>query len=147
MNELDLLSQADERGRAYTTTLRTRRVFPDAEALAALSAFDEPLPQEGLSDVSTLQLLDETGSPATVVSNGPHYFGFVIGASLPAAAAAERMMLAWDQCASTFDTSPIAATLERVAARWLLEILDLPRESAVGFGTSATACTLGAIAA
>jgi glutamate/tyrosine decarboxylase-like PLP-dependent enzyme len=71
----------------------------------------------------------------------------VIGASLPAAAAAERLMLAWDQCASAFDNSPVAATVERVAAQWVLEALDLPRESAVGFGTSATACTLSAIAA
>ena len=29
----------------------------------------------------------------------------------------------------------------------MLEALDLPRESAVGFGTSATACTLAALAA
>ena len=27
-----------------------------------------------------------------------------------------------------------------LAARWILEILDLPRESAVTFGTSASAC-------
>jgi glutamate/tyrosine decarboxylase-like PLP-dependent enzyme len=56
-------------------------------------------------------------------------------------------MLAWDQCASSFDNSPVAATLERVAAGWVLEALDLPRESAVGFGTSATACTLSCLAA
>ena len=92
-------------------------------------------------------MLDDIGSPGTVVSNGPNYFGFVIGAALPAAAAAERLMLAWDQCASSFDNSPVAATLERVAAGWVLEALDLPRESAVGFGTSATACTLSCLAA
>jgi glutamate/tyrosine decarboxylase-like PLP-dependent enzyme len=92
-------------------------------------------------------MLDDIGSPGTVASNGPRYFGFVIGASLPAAAAAERLMLAWDQCASSFDNSPVAATLERVAAGWVLDVLDLPRESAVGFGTSATACTLSCLAA
>jgi aromatic-L-amino-acid decarboxylase len=56
-------------------------------------------------------------------------------------------MLAWDQCASSFDNSPVAATVEKIAAGWLLDILDLPRESAVGFGTSATACTLSALSA
>lgn len=147
MNELDLLADADARGLNYTASLATRRVFPDAEALAGLAAFDEPLPAEGLSPAQTLQLLDERGSAATVVSNGPRYFGFVIGASLPAAAAAERLMLSWDQCASSFDNSPVAATVERTAARWVLEALDLPRESAVGFGTSATACTLSCLAA
>ncbi len=147
MDELDLLRAADARGLNYTASLATRRVFPDAEALAGLAAFDEPLPVEGLCAAQTLQLLDERGSAATVVSNGPHYFGFVIGASLPAAAAAERLLLAWDQCASSFDNSPVAATLERTAARWVLEALDLPRDSAVGFGTSATACTLSCLAA
>ncbi|WP_256625446.1 pyridoxal-dependent decarboxylase [Pseudomonas sp. LPB0260] len=94
-----------------------------------------------------LRRLDEIGSPATVASNGPRYFGFVIGATLPAAAAAERMVLAWDQCASSFDNSPAADTLERIAGRWVCELLGLPRESAVGFGTSATACTLACLSA
>jgi len=66
---------------------------------------------------------------------------------MPAAAAAERMVLAWDQCASSFTNSPAAATIEQVAARWVLDILRLPQQSAIGFGTSATACTLSCIAA
>lgn len=147
MDELSLLADADARGRRYTEGNATRRVFPSPEAIAALAAFDEPLPSQGRAAEDTLALLDRAGSPATTASNGPHYFGFVIGATLPAAAAAERMVLAWDQCASTFDNSPVAATLERLAGRWVLEALDLPRESAVGFGTSATACTLAALAA
>src|SRR5207237_2942829 len=96
-----------------------RRVFPDATAIEGLRAFDEPLPQRGRPQ-DVLALLDDAGSPATAVSNGPRYFGFVIGAALPAAAAAERLMLAWDQCASSFVNSPAAATIERVAARWVL---------------------------
>ncbi|KUZ97800.1 pyridoxal-dependent decarboxylase [Burkholderia ubonensis] len=147
MDELALLADADRRAHAYLTSVDTRRVFPDAAALANLAAFDEPLPAHGKPADDVLRLLDGAGSPATVASNGPNYFGFVIGAALPAAAAAERLMLAWDQCASSFDNSPVAATIERQAARWVVDALDLPRGSAVGFGTSATACTLVAIAA
>ncbi|AYZ63476.1 aspartate aminotransferase family protein [Burkholderia multivorans] len=147
MDELALLADADRRAHAYLTSVDTRRVFPDAAALANLAAFDEPLPAHGKPADDVLRLLDGAGSPATVASNGPNYFGFVIGAALPAAAAAERLMLAWDQCASSFDNSPVAATIERQAARWVVDALDLPRDSAVGFGTSATACTLVAIAA
>jgi glutamate/tyrosine decarboxylase-like PLP-dependent enzyme len=147
MNEITLLTEADDRARRYTESIPGRRVFPDAAALQALAVFNEPLPTRGYAAEEVLRLLDDTGSPATVVSNGPRYFGFVVGAALPAAAAAERLMLAWDQCASSFDNSPVAATLERVAAGWVLEALDLPRESAVGFGTSATACTLSCLAA
>jgi len=147
MDELPLLADADARARAYVASVRDRRVYPGADALDALSAFVEPFPAHGHGDASTLALLDELGSPATVTSNGPHYFGFVIGASLPSAAAAERMVVAWDQCASSFDNSPVAATLEKVAAGWVLDALDLPRESAVGFGTSATACTIACLTA
>ncbi len=147
MTEIDLAADADARGRAYLASVADRRVFPNAAAIAALAGFDTPLSQSGHGDAATLALLDTIGSPATVVSNGPNYFGFVIGASLPAAAAAERLMLAWDQCASSFDNSPVAATLEKIAAGWLLDILDLPRESAVGFGTSATACTIATLSA
>jgi glutamate/tyrosine decarboxylase-like PLP-dependent enzyme len=147
MDELDLLADANERARRYLESVGTRRVFPDAAALTALEAFDEPLPDQGKPPSDGLRLLDERGSPATAASNDPRYFGFVVGATLPAAAAAERLMLAWDQCASSFDNSPVAATIERIAGRWVVEALNLPRESAVGFGTSATACTLVAIAA
>ncbi len=147
MNELSLIADADQRASNYIASVDTRRVFPDQAAISALSAFSEALPQQGRNPSDTLAMLDEIGSSATVVSNGPHYFGFVIGASLPSAAAAERLMLAWDQCASSFDNSPIAATLEKVAAGWVLDALNLPRESAVGFGTSATACTIGCLTA
>jgi len=147
MDELELLEQADRRARDYIAGIGSRRVFPDQQALAGLGRFDEAFPDHGMPAESTLRLLDEAGSPATVASNGPAYFGFVIGALLPAAAAAERVAAAWDQCASSFDNSPAAHRIERIAAGWVLEALDLPRKSAVTFGTSATACGLVCLAA
>ena len=146
-DELELLSDADRRAADYLRQAGEMPVFPGPPELTALEALDEPLPVEPSGAAGTLRLLDEVGSPATSVSNGPRYFGFVIGATLPAAAAAERLAAAWDQCASSHVNSPAAATIEKVAGRWLLEILDLPRESAVGFGTSATACGLSCFAA
>jgi glutamate/tyrosine decarboxylase-like PLP-dependent enzyme len=147
MGETELLEEADRRARAYVAGADTRRVFPSEEALAGLTAFAESLPSEGRPAEETLRLLDEAGSPATVASNGPNYFGFVIGATLPAAAAAERLSLAWDQCASSFINSPAADTIEKAAARMGLEALDLPRESAVLFGTSASAGSLACLTA
>ena len=142
MDELSLLQDTDERARLYVAGTNVRRAFPDDSAIDALDRFSERLPDTGRPDAETLALLDDVGSPATVASNGPNYYGFVVGATLPAAAAADRLVLAWDQAASSFANSPAAATLEKIAAGWVLEALDLPRESAVGFGTSATACTL-----
>lgn len=147
MSERDVIEAADAAARAYLADVETRPAFPGEAMIAALAAFDEPLPNAPGDALDTIALLDRVGSPATTASNGPNYFGFVIGASLPAGAAAERLALAWDQCASSFVNSPVAATIEKVAARWILDILDLPRDSAVGFGTSATACGLACIAA
>ena len=145
-DELKLLAEADRRAADYLRGNRERDVFPGAEAREGLRAFDEALPARASDPAETLGLLDEFGSPATTATNGPRYFGFVIGATLPAAAAAERLTASWDQCASSYVNSPAAATIEAVAGRWLLEILDLPSGSAVGFGTSATACGLACLA-
>lgn len=142
IEEAALVADADRRASAYLRGIETRRVYPDKRALNGLERFEEALSDHGRPGGETLALLDEAGTPATVTSNGPRYFGFVVGAALPAAAAAERLMLAWDQGAALAMTSPAAARIEQVAARWLLDILDLPRDSAVGFGTSATACSL-----
>ena len=106
MNEDQLLQEADRRGRTYVAGAETRRVFPSDQDIAALAGFDESLPDQGRAAAETIALMDDLGSPATVASNGPNYFGFVIGASLPVAAAAERLAIAWDQCASAEDGSP-----------------------------------------
>jgi glutamate/tyrosine decarboxylase-like PLP-dependent enzyme len=143
--ELDLLERADKCARAYVSSTETRRAFPDTDATEALAAFAEPFPECGRSGAETLALLDRIGSPATVASNGPRYFGFVLGATCPEAAAAERLALAWDQCATAPITSPAADAIERAAAGHVLDALDLPRESAVSFGTSASACALVAL--
>jgi glutamate/tyrosine decarboxylase-like PLP-dependent enzyme len=144
--ELELLEDANQRALRYLSSINDRQVFPGPQELAGLQAFDEPLPEAGASAAATLALLDNAGTPATVTSNGPHYYGFVVGASLPVAAAAERLALAWDQCAASFDNSPTVDKLETLASRWVLETLRLPPESAVGFGTSATACGLACLA-
>lgn len=146
MSSQALLQDAERRSLRYLDSVGDRRVFPDPASIAALADFDEPLSEAGMDASNTLALLDELGTPGTVTSNGPNYFGFVIGGSLPVADASERLTLAWDQCASSALNSPTAAKIESVAGRWILEILDLPRQSAVSFGTSASACSLACIA-
>lgn len=145
--EQNLLARADDYAAHYLAQSEDRPVFPDAQALAGLAQFNESLPDQMSDPDQTLDLLNKVGGPATVVSNGPDYYGFVIGANLPVAAAAERLVLAWDQCASSFVNSPAAATIEVQAGAFVLEALDLPRQAVVAFGTSATACGLTCIVA
>ena len=92
-------------------------------------------------------MLDDIGSAATVASTAGRYFGFVIGGALPAAMAANWLASAWGQNAALRVMSPVAAELEDVVLRWIREALDLPRESAGGFVTCATAANFSGLAA
>jgi aromatic-L-amino-acid decarboxylase len=67
-----------------------------------------------------LALLDRLGSPATIATAGPRFFGFVIGGSLPAAVAANWLATAWDQNAFANSSSPTSARVEEVALAWLV---------------------------
>jgi glutamate/tyrosine decarboxylase-like PLP-dependent enzyme len=128
-------------------TIEERDVYPSAEALAAMAAFDEPLPEQPQPAADTLALLDEIGSPATVASAGQRYFGFVIGGSLPATLAANWLAGAWDQNAGPAAASPVAARLETVALGWLLDALGLPPAAGGGFVTGATMANFCGLAA
>jgi glutamate/tyrosine decarboxylase-like PLP-dependent enzyme len=78
---------------------------------------------------------------------GPRFFGWVIGASHPVGVAADMLTSAWGQNAGNHVASPASAAVETVAARWLLDVLDLPRQCSVGFVTGATAANFVGLAA
>jgi glutamate/tyrosine decarboxylase-like PLP-dependent enzyme len=78
---------------------------------------------------------------------GPRFYGFVIGGSLPAALAANWLASAWDQNTGLYNITPATAHLEQVALRWLLEILNLPRNAGGAFVTGATVANFTALAA
>jgi glutamate/tyrosine decarboxylase-like PLP-dependent enzyme len=143
----ELLEDAARRAMAYLEGLGTRRVSPGTDAIERLSELDTPFPETGLDPRDVLKKLDEVGSPAAVASAGGRFFGFVIGGSLPVSVAANWLAAAWDQNAGLRAASPVGAYLEDVARRWLLDALDLPRESAVGFVTGATMANFTALAA
>ncbi len=143
----DLLQEAAERAEAYLAGLTERAVIPTAEAIENLTLLDEPLPPNPSTPAEVLALLDRLGSPATVASAGGRYFGFVTGGSLPAALAANWLAGAWDQNSALTVMSPIAAKLEEVTLRWLLEVLALPPEAGAGFTTGATMANFTALAA
>ena len=117
---LALLDQAHAHARAYLQGLDERPVFPDAEALAGLAAFDEALPEQGADPFETLRRLHEVGGPATVTQVGGRYFGFVNGGVRPTALAARWLADVWDQNAALWATSPVASRLEAVCERWLV---------------------------
>ena len=142
-----LLREACQRALAYLDGLADRPVAPTAEAVAALSRLDFPLPGPGLDARDVLAMLDEVGSPATVAIGGPRYFGFVNGGALPVAQAAAWLGAAWDQNVALTVMSPTAAALNAVALRWVTELLGLPGTAWGGFVTGATMANAACLAA
>ena len=142
-----LLEDAARRARAYLAGLAERPVAPAPPAVEALDGLDFPLPAAGRDAAAVLALLDEVGSPATVASAGPRYFGFVTGGALPVAVAAAWLAAAWDQNTALAVMSPAAARMDAVALRWVTEVLGLPAGTGGGFVTGATMANATCLAA
>jgi glutamate/tyrosine decarboxylase-like PLP-dependent enzyme len=143
----DLLKDTAQRASRFLDTLATRDVFPSPEVLEALSAFDEDLPDNPTDPSAVIQMLDAIGSPAAVASAGGRYFGFVTGGSLPATLAANWLSTTWDQNGGLNVGAPVGGKLEEVALKWLIDVLDFPAETGVGFVTGATMANFSGLAA
>lgn len=131
----------------YARSVDELRVTPDADALAGLALFDEPLPDTGADAVATLRLLNDVGGPATVASTGGHYFGFVTGATYPVALGSSWVASAWDQNAALPVMSPVASKLHDVVQGWLVDLLGLPAGTGVAFVSGATVANASCLAA
>lgn len=142
-----LLEGAYSAAMRYMKAAAAREVMPTQAAIAALKELREPLPEGSFAAEKVIAELDRLGSPATVATTGGRFFGFVVGGALPVTVAASWLASAWDQNAGTWVLSPIAAELEVVAADWLLELFDLPRDASVGFVTGSTMGAFSAFAA
>jgi glutamate/tyrosine decarboxylase-like PLP-dependent enzyme len=142
-----LLADGCARAVRYLHDIDTRRVFPSEKNIAALARLREPLPMHPEEPRAILALLDEVGSPATVASNGPRYFGFVNGAALPVCIAAQSLATAWDQNVALRIMSPAAAVLEDVALAWLIELFGLPPDCGAALVTGATIANFTCLAA
>ena len=143
----NLLADAAQRGIAYREHGAERHVAPTPDAVDAISKFVEPMPVDGCADSDVLAMLDDVGSPATVMMTGPRYFGFVIGGSLPVTVATNWLSTAWDQNVGMHEVTPATSALERVAMTWMMDLLGLPADSAASFVTGATAANFTALAA
>jgi len=113
----------------------------------ALATFDAPTPDGGEAASAVIDALVEAAGPGLRAYSGPRFFGWVIGASHPVGVAADWLTSTWGQNAGNHFASPAAAAAETVAARWLLDLFDLPREASVGFVTGATAANFVGLAA
>lgn len=142
-----LLTATAARAVNYLEALEARRVQPQRAAVECLTSLDVPLPENSGTPEDTIRLLDEIGSPATMATSGPRFFGFVIGGALPVTIAAQWLATAWDQNTGLHRVTPGTAEIERIALKWLLDVLHLPPECGGAFVTGATMANFTALAA
>ena len=131
----------------FRSSLGTRAQRPDKTYDDMRNAFDAPLPEEGSPGTDVINRLARIAEPGLGAMVGPRFFGWVIGASHPVGVAADWLTSAWGQNTGSHLATPSAAAVEETASRWLLELLDLPRGSSVGFVTGATVASFVALAA
>jgi glutamate/tyrosine decarboxylase-like PLP-dependent enzyme len=143
----ELARHAMERAVAWREAGDALPPRPSATPEELRALFDVGLPAAGRCALEVIDALAAAAERGLVGNVNPNFFGWVMGASHPAGVAADWLAAAWGQNAGIFDTAPAAAVSEEVAAGWLLELLDLPRESSVGFTTGATAASTICLAA
>ena len=143
----DVLTAAHQLAQQYLSTVADRHVGGTATLDQLRSALGGPLPERGADPVEVLQQLATGVDAGIVASAGPRYFGFVTGGAVPVTVGAEWLATAWDQNAALYVSSPAMAVLEDIVSGWLLETLDLPRHSGVGFVTGAHMANFTCLAA
>jgi glutamate/tyrosine decarboxylase-like PLP-dependent enzyme len=144
---MNLMKQFSVIAEGYISGIGNRPVYPSEKDIQQLNQLIGPLQDDPVTAEEVLTLLNEKGSPATVTSTGGRYFGFVCGASTPAALAAKLLTSVWDQNAGMYVMSPTVALLEEISSSWMIDLLGLSKETAVGFVTGATMGNFTAMAA
>ena len=119
-----LLARAQAHAGDFLHDLPTRFVGARATRDEMLAALDGPLAMAGEPPMAVLDLLAAQAPRGASACAAPRYFGFVIGGALPVALASDWLVSTWDQNAGIHVISPLAAALEEVAARWLLDLFD-----------------------
>lgn len=142
-----LIAHAAEEATAYLESLPDRYVGARTTREELLAALRRPLSETGEDAVGVFDAIAAQGERGTLACAGPRYFGFVIGGSLPVALATDWLVSTWDQNPGIYVTSPAISVMEEVAREWLLEVLDLPRESGLGFVTGCQMAHFTALAA
>ncbi len=143
----DVFRRAAEHAARFREKIAEAPQRPEVSYPAALETFHEPLPEQGSPGLDVADELAAKAEPGLNAMTGPRFFGWVIGGSHPVGVAADWMTSAWGQNAGNHHAAPAAAAAEAVAAKWLIDLLDLPRQSSVGFVTGATVANFVCLAA
>jgi glutamate/tyrosine decarboxylase-like PLP-dependent enzyme len=143
----EVLGLAARRAKEWLDAVRERPVPPRASADEIRDALGDRLPEDGTPAVEVVDRLATAIEPGLIAIGSPRFYGWVIGGTQPAALAADWLVSAWDQNTGLRTITPGAVAAEEIAGSWVLDLLGLPPESAVGFATGATMAQFSAMAA
>lgn len=142
-----LLSRAVVHAARYRASLHDNSGKPPRSYAELRDQLMVPVPEKGAAAEAVLDELVASADGGLMPITGPRFFGWVMGASHPAGVAADWMVSAWGQNAGYHSPTPAMAAIEEAAEAWLLDILDLPRASRIGFATGATVANATCLAA
>lgn len=104
----------------------------------AVRFFRKPLNDEPIAADKVIADMVRDADPGLNNMVSGNFYGYVLGASMPVGVAADNLVSAWGQNAGSSLETPAISGMERAVGDWLLELLDLPRDSGVGLVTGGT---------
>jgi glutamate/tyrosine decarboxylase-like PLP-dependent enzyme len=143
----DALDRAHRHALDWLSSLDERPVPAPAATEQVVKALGTELPTEGSAAADVVDHLVQACDPGLNAMPSGRFFGFVIGGTHPAALATDWLVSAWDQNCGLRRLTPAHSAVEEVASAWLLDLLGLPPESAVGYVTGATMSNFTGLAA
>ena len=141
------LDRAHRHALDWLASLEDRPVPAQASIDEVMSALGTTLPDHGSGSAEVVDRLAEACEAGLTAMGSGRFFGFVIGGTHPAALATDWLVSAGDQNSGLRRVTPAHSAVEDVASAWLLDLLGLPSESAVGFVTGGTMANFTGLAA
>ncbi len=120
---------------SYLGSLDTAPVGATTSLLELRRRFVRPLPDVGVDPVTVIEELARDTAGGLLGNAGGRFYGWVIGAGLPAALAADWLTATWDQNAGLYACGPAAAVVEEACGDWLKDVLGLPASASYSLVT------------
>ena len=129
------LERAAQLALSYLGSLDAASVGATASLTELRRRLSRPLPDAGVDPVTVVDDLARDVAGGLIGNAGGRFYGWVVGAGLPAALAADWLTGTWDQNAGIYALSPAAAVVEEVCGAWLKDVLGLPASASFAFVT------------
>src|SRR5688572_27824198 len=121
----DLLQHSAKLATAYLDHIAERHVGATATADELRAQLGGELKETGDPGELIVDALARAAERGTVATQGPRYFGFVVGGSVPAATAADWLVSAWEQNVGVYVLAPLVAVIEHFTAERLKSLAVL----------------------